>query len=245
MISNYKIKVVLFLFVFFSVIFSGYSNVEVFSNYDTNLTITSNETIEINKSLSLKNVYESGIVPGQIEFKIARGGEGSVGNIDVGEVKAYDSYGQEINSEVRKTQNYSVIILDVFYPLLPDFEYDFNLFYTLSYDSSGIFFKNLKIPIRESTIPIEQGSFNVEVPENYHFTYLDSNDETVATVNNSVASWAIEDDSPSSIEFEYSYLPFRVGSLQGSYVFWIFINFLILLFLIFEVRKEVKRIRNQ
>ena len=245
MSTNKLVKLVLFLGALMISLTQLFASVEVFSNYDTHLKVNSDNTIEVNKTLSLKNVYDVGIVPGQIEFKIARGLEGSVGNIEVIDVKAVDSYGKEVKSQVRQTQDYSVIILDVYYPLLPGFEYDFNVYYKLSYEVGGIFFKSLQIPLRESTIPIETGTFNVELPDNYHFTYLDADDTTQASISEGVATWPIQDNSPSSIHFEYSYLPLKIGPLQGSYVFWISVNILLLLFLIYEVRREIRRVREE
>jgi len=78
-----------FMLFFLSLYFmtSVFASVEVFSKYDTVLTINTDNTIEVNKSLSLKNVYDVGIVPGQIEFKIGQGTEGSISNIEVIDVK--------------------------------------------------------------------------------------------------------------------------------------------------------------
>lgn len=222
----------------------AYSNVEVFSNYDTVMTIDSNDLIYVNKSLSLKNVYDVGIVPGQIEFKIGRGTQGSVSSIDVLNVSAYDRFGNEIRSQVRQTEGFSVVILDVYYPLLPGFEYEFNLDYTLSYEASGIFFKSLSIPLRESTIPIEEGVFEVNLPNNYYFTFTEDGGTNVS-VSENVGRWDIKDNLPEQIEFEYSYIPISLGNLQGSYVFWIAINLLLVLFLIYEVRKEIRRVRRE
>ncbi|MCA9459081.1 MAG: hypothetical protein KC589_04085 [Nanoarchaeota archaeon] len=221
-----------------------YSSIEVFSNYNTELKVNSNNSIDIVKDLTIKNVYDVGIVPGQIEFKVGKGTEGSIGNIDISNVWAEDSFGNEIKSSVRKTKDYTVIILEVYYPLLPGFEYNFDLFYTLSYEPGGIFFKSLEIPLRESTIPIEQGSFKVILPENYHFTYLSSEGEN-STIEGNQASWKIKDNLPNSVSFEYSYIPIRFGSFKGSYSFWIIVNVLLLLILIFEIRREIKRVRKQ
>ena len=237
-----KIACILFFSLFFTA--NALAAVEVFSHYDTTLKINSNNTIEVNKSLTLKNVYDVGIVPGQIEFKIARGTEGSIGNIDILKAHAVDSFGNDIKTQVRETGDFSVIILDVYYPLLPGFEYDFNLFYELSYEPGGIFFKSLNIPLRESTIPIQKGEFKVILPENYHFTYVDSLGGTT-NINGNEAVWPIKDDNPKSIIFEYSYLPLKLGGLQGSYVFWIAVNVLLLLFLIYEVRREIRRVKKE
>ena len=75
------IKYVSLVFTCLFFINSIFGAVEVFSKYDTHLTINNDNTIEVNKSLSLKNVYDVGIVPGQIEFKIGKGTEGSIANI--------------------------------------------------------------------------------------------------------------------------------------------------------------------
>ncbi len=234
--------------IFIAIVFCfsiGYSSVEVFSNYDTVLKINTDKTIVVNKSLTLKNVYDVGIVPGQVEFKIGKGTEGSIGKIEIINAKAYDSFGNQIKTQVRQTSDYSVIILDVYYPLLPGFEYDFKLNYELAYEPGGIFFKSLQIPLRESTIPIESGEYKVVLPDNYKFTYLESEGGN-GSIENNIASWNIKNDIPKSITFEYSYLPIPMfGNLQGSYLFWIGVNVLLLLFLIYEVRKEIKRFRVQ
>jgi hypothetical protein len=233
----------LILFFFFSSFV--YSAVEVFSNYDTVLTVDTNDnSLVVNKSLSLKNVYDVGIVPGQIEFKIAKGVDGSVADLKVVDVSAIDSFGEEIKTRVSTTDEYSVIVLDVYYPLLPGFEYEFDLNYKLSYKPGGIFFKSLEIPIRESTIPIENGEYKVVLPKNYHFTYLGEKSSDVE-VDGNVAIWDIKDDMPNSIEFEYSWMPIRIYDLKGSYVFWVLVNFLLLLLLVFEIRKGVKKAKKR
>jgi len=238
------IKFFLSILVFLSIVVSfSYANVEVFSDYDTILKVNSDNTIQINKSLTLKNVYDVGIVPGQIEFKIGRGIDGSVGNLQIGKVTAFDSFNNQIKTSVRETESYTVIVLDVYYPLLPGFEYNFFLNYGISYEPGGIFFKSLQIPLRESTIPINSGEFKVILPENYHFTYLYS-DESEGIISDGVATWEIKDDSPKSIIFEYSYLPINFGGIKGSYIFWICVNLFLVIFLIYEIKKEIRKIRE-
>lgn len=238
-------KIVINLILVLSFLSLSFASVEVFSKYDTTLTINSNETINVNKSLTLKNVYDVGIVPGQIEFKIASGTEGSIGKIEVIQAQAVDSFGNQIKTQVRETDKFSVIVLDVYYPLLPGFEYKFDLNYELSYEAGGIFFKSFQIPLRESTIPIETGVFKVVIPKNNHFTFVDTK-EGNATIDGNVATWPIKNDKPKSIIFEYSFIPVpKITTVQGSYVFWIFINVVLLLILIYEVRREIKKFREQ
>lgn len=238
------IKIVSLVFTCLFFMNSIFAAVEVFSKYDTHLTINNDNTIEVNKSLSLKNVYDVGIVPGQIEFKIGKGTEGSIANIEVMEVMAVDRFGTEIKSQIRQTNDFSVIILDIYYPLLPGFEYNFDLYYKLSYEPGGIFFKSLQIPLRESTIPIENGLFTVTLPNNYHFTYIYTEDAK-SDVNGNTATWTIKDNNPKSVAFEYSYIPLSIAGFKGSYVFWILINLALVLFLVYEVRREIRRIRAE
>lgn len=222
---------------------TSFAAVEIFSKFDTIVKIDSNDVVEINKSMSLKNVYDVGIVPGQIEFKVAKGTESNQ-PVEIEEVRVIDQYGNEIKTKIRKTDDFSIIILDIFYPLLPGFEYSFDLYYRFKYVPGGIFFKSIQIPVRESTIPIEDGRFTVVLPSSYSFTYL-SSEGFNEKVNSNVAYWDIKENSPSSVIFEYSYLPVSLGFARGSYIFWIFVNLILLGFLLFEIRKAVKRIRTE
>ena len=240
-IFNYKVILGIILTLFLVNI--SYASVEVFSEYNNVLKVNSDNTIEISKNLTIKNIYDVGIVPGQIEFKVGKGTDGSISNINVRNVKAVDRFGNEIRSQVRETKDYTIIILDIYYPLLPGFEYKFDLVYTIDYEPGGIFFKSLQIPLRESTIPIDNGKFSVILPNNYYFTYLSSEGKN-ATVEKNIAFWEIKNDVPNSVVFEYSYLPVKIGSLKGSYVFWITINFILILFLIQGIRREIKKLRN-
>lgn len=241
--KDYFIKIVLGFF--FVIIFSNvvFSTVEVFSNYDTVLQVQENKIL-INKTLTLKNVYDVGIVPGQIEFKIARGEDGSVNDLKVLNVSARDKFGKEIKTQVRDIDEYTAIILDVYYPLLPGFEYTFDLNYELSYKPGGLFYKSLNIPLRESTIPIKSGNFEVKLPNSYSFTYFGDNDVPNENSNN-VAKWEIKDNMPNSIIFEYSWIPNPLKSFKGSYIFWGLVNLILLLLLFFEIKKEINRVRQE
>ena len=242
--KNYFFKIVISLFLVIVFSTTVFSTVEVFSNYDTVLNIEDN-FITINKTLTLKNVYDVGIVPGQIEFKIAKGEDGSVNDLKVINVSSKDQFGKDIKTQVREIGDYTVIILDIYYPLLPGFEYKFTLNYKLSYKPGGLFYKSLNIPLRESTIPIKSGKFEVILPKSYRFTYFGTNEES-RTVEKNIAKWDIKDNMPNSIVFEYSWIgnPFR-ESFKGSYIFWGTINLLLLLLLFFEIKKEIKRVRQE
>jgi hypothetical protein len=241
-----KLKFVGGFLVFFILLFVNisYANIEVFSDYNTIMKINKDNTIDINKTLTIKNVYDVGIVPGQVEFKIGKGVDGSIERIEVMNISAYDAFGNEIKTNIRETNEYTTIVLNVYYPLLPSFEYQMYLNYKVKYKPNGIFFKSFEVPIRESTIPIQKGKFQVILPENYYFTFT-RDDGTNVEINKNLGVWDIKDNNPQSIAFEYSYIPSGIGGMKGSYVFWISINIILFLILIYEIRREIKRIRAE
>ncbi len=239
MINNIK-KVLFVLFISLLFVNAAYSAVEVFTNYDTKIQINSNNTMDIQKNINLRNIHIVGIVPGRIEFKVGTGEKGSVSDLELSNVVALDRYGEPIRTQVFETNDAKIIALDIFTPILPGFEYIIDLSYTLSYDSSGLFFKNMEIPLKEQTsIEIQKGVFELSLPDNYYFTYISGN-SSEQEVNDNVAKWSINKDSPQSVRIEYSYLPINFGGIKGSYLFWITINIILLIILSFEIRKEFK-----
>jgi len=222
-----------------------FSSIEVFTNYNTKLIINNDSTITVLKNLTLKNVYKVGIVPGQIEFKIGTSDSGQLYIPNESYVSAYDEYGNKIDTSLRRTKDFTTIILNVYYPLLPGFSYSFVLKYRMIYHSNGIFFKSLEIPLRESTIPIENGKFIVILPKKYGFSYVKSTGISKYTIHKNVAVWNVKNNNPKSITFEYSIFPIRLFDLRGSYIFWIGLNFLLFLFLVYEIRKEIQTLREK
>lgn len=242
------IKRLLKSFVYLSMILflstSVFSAIEVFSTYNTNLKINSDETIDVSKHIELQNIHVVGIVPGRIEFKIGKVVEGSVSNMEVSNISVIDRHGQPIKYQLFETPENTVIAVDIFLPLLPGFKYVIDLDYTVSYESSGLLFKNLQFPILEDTsIDVIEGKFDLEIPEGYSFTFLDIGGQEV-DLNKSKASWSVNKNSPSFGIVEYSYVPIKIGDLKGSYVFWILINIVLLLILAFEISRGIKKLKK-
>ena len=228
--------------IFFSPIYSVSS--ESFSKYHSIVNFSDSKHIIITKELALKNNYDKSILPGQIEFRIGKGIGDTVVGANMEDVRVYDKDGDNMSFTIREYEEYSSLIVDVYYPLLPNFEYEFTLQYTLDFRSSGLFFKSLQVPLKESSIPIEDGTFEIYLPKYTYFTYLGELDE-YATVKGNYGIWELGGDLPNSIEFEYSFIPIRSSIMRGSYVFWISVNVLVFLFLMFEIRKEVVRVKEK
>ena len=213
---------------------------QVFSVYNTEMEVHSNNSIDINKKLKIKNIYDVGIIPADIEIEI-----GSKEAINILFVDAYDVYGNRIKSRVKEYNDATIVILDVDYPILPGFEHEFYVNYTLQYEPKGIFFKSLSLPIGDSSIPIEKGTFRISLPKGHSFTYVDASINHTELSKNEIV-WRVDDEfSKQIVEFEYSKVPINVGNLKGSQIFWISINGVLLIILIFIIRMEVKKAMNE
>jgi len=244
---SYLIRVftcILFAFFFVS---SAFATVEVFSQYDTEITINSNNTIDVHKTIYLKNIHVTGIVPGSVEFKINKKINNSDFEINVTNIQVLDRYGNPIKFKTIETKDYTVIALNIFSPLLPGFEYKMDLYYTFEYESSGFVFKSLEVPIKEiSTIPVEKGTFKITIPENYGFTYISFISNT-SKIDKNTAFWEFnsENKMPETIAFEYSYIPLKIGDLRGSIAFWIIIDVVLFLLLILDITRRVRNRRKE
>lgn len=233
----------LFCILFF---YSSFSNTvlgESFSQYHSVVNF-SDETIIISKDLALKNNHDKTILPGQIEFRIGKGTQDSVTNANLQNIIVLDSNGDNISYSIRENEEYTSLILDIYYPLLPKFEYKFFLQYELEFEASGIFFKSLEVPLKETSIPIENGTFEVHLLKNSRFTYLGELDDFVS-IDKNVGIWELGNNLPNSVEFEYSFIPIRTSFMRGSYAFWIIINVLMFVFLVYEIRKELVLMKSQ
>lgn len=217
-------------------------DVEQFTKYDSVVTILDDNTIQIEKHISIRNVHDSGIIPGQVEFKIFNAD--SQNPLNIVEYSAKNRYDDDIRSRVVKTNDYTSIVLDIFQPILPGFEYEITLTYILEYESSGIFFKRVEIPLKEDTrVPILDGDVLIEIPEGKSFTYLSyENDNT--TIQGNSAAFSLEQDSPNVLTFEYSFIPLKIGSFAGSLIFWALVNVILLVILGFEVKKQLRRLNG-
>jgi len=208
---------------------------EVFSDYSTHIKLNSDETIEISKKIILTNVGVVAFVPGQVEFKISN----DAGDLKILNYSVINKFGKSIRNNLVRTGDSSVIVLEIFQPLLPGFDYEINLAYNLSYVSSGIVFKKFQIPLSEkSRIPIKKGKVSLEIPSNLYLTYVDYLDNSSVFGKNTV-NWEINENTPSSVFFEYSYLPIKIGNMQGSTVFWIIVNVILIFLLVREIRKHL------
>lgn len=214
--------------------YSYADQVQVFSQYDTTFEIFSNNTLKVEKDLKIKNTHTVGIIPGEMEFQVGNKNK----NFIVASVKAYDNFDNELKTKVVEYNNYSKIEVNVEYPILPGFEYDFKVEYILEFDKSGIFFKTLEIPKDESSIKIENKNVKINLPQGYSLTYANENYSTGE--KNEIILQDFKDDNH-SILIEYSYIPIKVEGFRGMYIFWISLNSLLILLLLFLIRRAIQK----
>ncbi len=234
MTKRFIIYLLFFLF-FLNISFGA---VEMFDRYDTTIKFLDDETIQINKVISIQNIHTVGIVPGRVEFKISRDGD----NIELidDSLKVSNKYGSSIKHQLIKTKDYYVIAIDVYTPILPGFKYIINIEYKLNFDAKGVLFKSAVVPIKENLdIPVNSGTFKLILEDDKKFTYLSYKDNNTILSSNEVV-YKIDDNSPNELEFEYSKIPLNLFDFKGSYIFWITINILLIILLIYEFNKELE-----
>jgi hypothetical protein len=198
----------------------------------------------VEKQFALQNVHTVGIVPGQIEVRIQKGLLGDDPSVKLISYKVYDRFDKEIRSKLLETNNEYIIILYVFSPLLPGFEYRVKLNYNVEVNSKGIFFYLLRIPLNEdSPIPVKTSSVELRIPEGYKLSYVEYKDNSTILTKTS-AKWIVTPNSPSSIVFEYTKLPFPQTSVRSGILFWFSINLLLFIILAIEILLEMRRLRK-
>ncbi len=231
-------KVLILLVVLFTLFGNIYAyEVEQFTKYNSQVKILEDNKLEVDKDISIRNVHDSGIIPGQVEFKIYAGEDSGLNILNY---SATNRYGADIKSKLVNTNSFSSIILDIYQPILPGFEYQINLNYILEYESSGIFFKRVELPLKENTrVPILDGEVIIEVPEGRSFTYLSYEDGVNIESNKLVIT--LDENTPDIMTFEYSFIPLKLGSIPGSLIFWVIVNIILISILVIEIRRGIKK----
>ena len=226
-------------FIFFIVSYSFAQSVEQFTQYDVTYTILEDGIIEVNKTMSLRNIHSVGIVPGPVDFRISVL-EGN--DLEIFDLRATNRHGELINSNILEIFPYKIIRVNVFTPILPGFEYQINLNYKLELqNSSGLLFKRIQLPLAQDTrVPILDGRVTINVPQSHFLTHSSYRDNSTLLSSNSV-TFDINEQTPEYVLIEFSRIPSRIGPIAGSLVFWIMINIILFSILIIEITRGFKK----
>lgn len=233
-----KIKIILLLLLIILSYSNSYgTNVQQVSHYSTDIQIKNGNTLEVSKTISLKNIHIKGLIPGEVRF--------NVGNeflmLDENSIQVKDIYENIIDFEVIIGENNNeIIVLNIEYPVLPEFIYTFYLNYNLDFRSRGIFFKTLEIPNILSTIDVDKGDFSITIPPTHSITYVYPRGN-MTTITDSTLKINLNNPQIETIYLEYSIIPLPMTPIRGTIIFWSFIYLIIFLVIVRLIRKEVKK----
>ena len=192
------------------------ANVLVFSNYDTEATI-SQDHIHIERSVTIRNNGQSPIIPGELHFRFYEEQGDTTRSILVSNVEAHAETGEELSTRSVDRGNEQDVSVQIWNPLLPGFEYSFTMSYDIEFKTSGILFHEINLPREQTTVPIINERTRFILSDNYYITYA-PNTEVNQITGNSVVEWGTNSDQR---VVEYSRIPFPRTGLRAVNVFWI------------------------
>lgn len=215
----------------------AYSQVVIFSEYETRYQYKDNKLI-VDRFMRLKNIGPNPIIPGEIHFKIRNiKGEEQIAP-EIENVRIHDKYNKTIESRIAKSSDMTQIIFTVWTPILPNFFYDIYMHYEIPFKPEGLLFYEIQIPREETTIPVKNGVTRFEIPKSYFITFAPDADVEVKN-NKKILTF----HSPTgNLILEYSHIPVPTRKVRGSLVFW---SSLIVVLIISLVVSRIRRRRHR
>lgn len=233
-------KSILFLFISLILLSNSFSKFQEFSEYNTKIIFNNDSTITIENEIHLRNTHSVGIVPGEFEFELYQYDE----EFNIIDFDVVDELGNTITTRLIENDNKTSLIMNLFTPILPGFEYTFTVSYTFEFRSSGLLFNRLEVPIiQETQLPTKSGKLEIIIPKNKRFTYVSQqSNQTDISINK--LSFPIDSITSEKLLIEYSSIPIRLGNYPGSLVFWLIINTLLIILLGFQLKKEITKLNE-
>lgn len=186
----------------------------VFQEYDKTYFLDGN-ILRVEKDLVLRNVGSNPVMPGDIRFRVYEVRGGNLVPSEIREIQASDN-SRELDTYVEQFSEYSTLVVRVFNPLLPEFDYQIRLSYEINFNPTGILFHEMIFPIEETTIPIRDSSTTFIIPNRYRITYA-PNVEIVQDSMHRTIDW----DSDDELVLEYTRLPLPQAPFRMVSVFWL------------------------
>lgn len=214
-------------------------DIVVFEDYDKTYFMDG-DVLRVEKDLTLRNVGNNPIIPGDIRFRMYEvlGGETVPSEID--ELQATDG-SRELESRVESYDDYSSIIVSVYNPLLPGYDYQMTVSYEIDFNPTGILFHEMIFPIEETTTPIRDSTTRLVMPNHYKVTFAPD-----AEISSDSMRQTIEWDGDSDLMLEYTRLPLPRMPFRMVSVFWLIILAILgVLFIYLNSRRPDKRKRRK
>lgn len=189
-------------------------DVMVFDNYQTSYYLKSG-VLTVEKQLSLKNVGNNPIIPGEIHFRVYEKMGDTEKAAKITDLMALTN-NRNLESRVESYDGYSDVIVHIWNPILPGFEIPVTVSYDMEFKPRGILFHEIVFPIEETTIPIRQSDVTLYLPKQYSVTYA-----PLATIDGDnlydIVHWQDTDD----LSIEYTRLPFPKMPFRMVSLFWL------------------------
>lgn len=192
------------------------ANVLVFSNYDTQATITE-DRIEIEREVTIKNNGQAPIIPGELHFRFFEQEGDEKQSILIDNVAAESQTGETLRTRSVDRGDEQDVSVQVWNPLLPGFDYTFTMRYDIMFETEGLLFHEISLPREQTTVAIENERTRFYLDDKYHVTYAPRT-EVSSMTGMSVVEWSPNEDQRT---VEYSRIPFPQTGVRGVNVFWI------------------------
>jgi hypothetical protein len=227
-----KLSLLLLSFILVASAVQGYE-VMVFENYDTSYYLK-NGVLTVEKELSLKNVGNNPIIPGEIHFRVYESNGDSETAAEITELTALTN-NRNLESRVETYDGYADVVVHVWNPILPGFEIPVSLSYDMKFRPRGILFHEVVFPIEETTIPIRESSATLYIPKRFSVTYA-----PFASVSGDSMYDIIEWDETDDLSIEYTILPFPKMPFRMVSLFWLVVLMILGTIFIFLNMKRKK-----
>ncbi len=215
------------------------AEVVVFDQYNTTATI-GNGNIHILRTVRIRNVGETPIIPGELHFRLYQNQGGTKVPIPVTNLTAKAATGTALGTTIATRDGETDLSVQVWDPLLPGFSYTFTMEYNLDFHPSGVLFYELQLPQEETTIPITHETTTFKLADGYHVTYAPGGAVSSAS-GNTVVQW---DKTNQERVVEYSWVPFPELGIRAVNVFWLIIIVALVAVFVLSVRRQRKRSRR-
>ena len=223
----------LFFLIFFASFVSANYELIVFEDYSTSYYVKG-RTLLVEKELILKNTGNVAAIPGEIHFRVSeQHGDSSRGPLIKDVVALHNA--NKLDSRVDRYDTFSDVVVHIWSPLLPDFEYRFTLSYEMDFRPKGVFFHEVVFPVEETTIPIRERDTRMMLPTGFAVTFAPN-----ANVRSDGLYKIVDWGSRTDLSLEYTRLPmpqqmpFRMVS-----VFWLVVLvFLGTLFIFLNLKRS-------
>ena len=213
--------------------------VVVFDNYETHTTLEKGK-LHIERVITLKNVGDNPIIPGELHFKLHEIVKGKKIPSVVTDFSARNDYNAELKTRTVQGDEETDLVISIWEPVLPKFSYRINLQYDLGFEPKGLLFYELNVPVEETTIPIVNQEHNLYIPTSYYVTYAP--DAVVKTVSRNgneyrMVSWQNRED----MLLEYSPLPLPKTGVRAVNIFWgvVIVGLIMLTFLLHRKMRRI------